>query len=69
MPIYQYRCKTCQKIIEVKEEISAAPAEHCQDLVDCQDNSEVYRIISNRQFILKGSGWFKDGYSKGDTNA
>lgn len=58
MPIYEYRCTKCHKTFERFQKITDDP------LTDCPDCSgKVERLISSTSFSLKGSGWYKDGYS------
>ena len=58
MPVYEYECKTCQKIFEVQQKMSDGPLETCPDC-----GAEVKKIMSMNSFQLKGSGWYADGYS------
>lgn len=60
MPIYEYYCKHCDKIIEIEQSISDNPLTICPE---CGKNS-FKRLISNTTFMLKGSGWYKDGYAE-----
>jgi len=61
MPIYTYECSRCNDVFETTQGINDKPLKRHKD---CGGNLQ--RIISNTSFVLKGSGWFKDGYSKGD---
>lgn len=59
MPTYVYLCNCCghkQEIIRKISEMEARP--------DCEKCKEgpMERVISAATFILKGSGWAKDGY-------
>ena len=58
MPIYEYQCDSCDKVIEVIQRMSEKPLSHCPD---CQ--GEVTKLVSKSAFHLKGGGWFADGYS------
>jgi len=58
MPIYEYKCKTCEKTKE-KLQNHNDPAPKCEK---CQ--KEMVRQISRPDFHLKGGGWYKDGYQK-----
>ena len=58
MPIYEYECRSCQKITEVKQSLSDPPLSTCEIC-----GGEVSKIISQSSFRLKGGGWFADGYS------
>ncbi len=57
MLTYEYQCKVCQHHFEAEQRISDAPLTECPE---CK--GEVQRLISNGNFILQGSGWYKDGY-------
>lgn len=59
MPIYEYTCKSCGKNFETMQKISEPPVAPCPKCGDTAD-----RMISRTSFTLKGSGWYKDGYSK-----
>jgi putative FmdB family regulatory protein len=59
MPIYEYRCKTCGK----KTEILFLKSKQSRNPTCC--NKPMCKTIGRTTFILKGSGWYKDGYSKG----
>jgi len=60
MPIYEYSCKSCGDKFECMQRISEAPVAPCPRCGTTAD-----RMISQTSFALKGSGWYKDGYSKG----
>lgn len=59
MPTYVYRCSNCGSEIEVVQKMTDAKLTQCSN---CQTYS-LERIITNGSFVLRGSGWFKDGYS------
>jgi len=59
MPYYEYECVECGKI-EVEQKITDSILEKCPICA-----SKITKLISsNTSFQLKGSGWYKDGYSK-----
>lgn len=58
MPIYEFECKSCHKVTEIVQSISASPLAECPE---CQ--GIVKKLISQSSFQLKGSGWYADGYS------
>ncbi len=62
MPIYEYRCSSCQRIIEVMQKFSDKPLTKCPAC-----SGRLTRIISNCSFQLKGTGWYVTDYKKGDT--
>jgi putative FmdB family regulatory protein len=57
--VYEYRCPKCAKNVELDQHLGD-PAPIC-----CEENCniEMERIISKTSFVLKGSGWYRDGYS------
>ena len=59
MPIYEYRCNDCEKDLEVIQKFSDNPLTECPE---CQGNLQ--RLTSQSAFVLKGGGWYKEGYSK-----
>ena len=63
MPTYSYHCDACQHELEAEQRISDAPLKKCPKC----SKSKLRRMISSGNFILKGGGWYSDGYgsSKG----
>lgn len=58
MPLYEFKCKKCNRTIEVLQKYNDPPPM-------CKDHKEAHeteRIISKTGFSLKGTGWYKDGY-------
>ncbi len=64
MPIYEYRCLDCSEEFEVIQKVSARPLRRCRK---CGGRLE--KLISRTSFVLKGGGWYADGYSKGSSPA
>jgi putative FmdB family regulatory protein len=62
MPIYEYRCNACGRIIEVMQKFSDKPLSRCPAC-----SGKISRIISNCSFHLKGTGWYVTDYKKGDS--
>ncbi len=62
MPTYEYEC-TKGHHFDVVQRISDPPLERCRV---CR--SKVHRLISAAGFILKGGGWYADGYSSSSGN-
>lgn len=58
MPKYDYECEKCNRIDEKEHTISFSGSISCDV---CGEN--LNRLITKTSFSLKGSGWFKDGYS------
>jgi putative FmdB family regulatory protein len=65
MPIYEYKCKACNREFEYQQRM-ADP-----DKTDCEacGESALERLISRTAFQLKGSGWYKDLYSSSKPEA
>ena len=59
MPIYEYRCPSCDSEFELIQKFfdTIAICPNCNS-----DNAK--RMMSKNSFVLKGSGWARDGYSK-----
>ena len=64
MPIYEYKCKSCGKVIEVIQKLGDRPLRKCRA---CSGPLE--KLISRTSFQLKGGGWFEQGYHKGGSKA
>jgi putative FmdB family regulatory protein len=58
MPIYEYRCESCQQELETIQKISDPP------LTDCPSCGEpaLKKKISAAGFRLKGSGWYETDF-------
>ena len=57
MPIYEYECPSCGERFERMVKLGAAiPA--CPKC----ESANVRKLVSAAAFVLKGSGWYKDGY-------
>jgi putative FmdB family regulatory protein len=62
MPTYDYEC-TKGHTFEVTQRISDPPLKRCKI---CR--AKARRLISATGFILKGGGWYADGYSSSRSN-
>lgn len=60
MPIYEYECLSCDKIVEVMQGISEEPLSVCPSC-----SGKMRKLVSRSAFHLKGGGWYADGYSNG----
>lgn len=61
MPIYVYVCPKCNYTTEIMQQMGSKEVPLC-----CSESCsalEMERVISSSTFVLKGSGWAKDGYS------
>lgn len=63
MPTYSYECEACGRGFELEQRISDPPIKKCPNC----GKLKARRMISSGNFILKGGGWYSDGYgsSKG----
>ena len=59
MPLFELKCINCNKIVEVLIISKTDQLPTCCSL--CSGKLE--QIISNTSFRLRGTCWFKDGYS------
>lgn len=60
MPIYEYRCSSCDHELEKLQRMSDP------ELTDCPDCGEetLNRLVSAAGFRLKGSGWYETDFKK-----
>ena len=65
MPIHEYRCTNCGYQTEVLARRTDPQT------IDCLQCSQVtlVRQLSNPNFSLAGSGWYKDGYENKASSA
>lgn len=75
MPTYVYRCEAGHEL-EIQQSITEAPLAWCPcpvsvdseyggnefDVVDC--GARLRRVIQPAGIVLKGSGWYRDGYGR-----
>ena len=61
MPIYEYKCQSCENELEKLQRLSD-PA-----LTDCPacDEPALRRLISAAGFRLKGAGWYETDFKQG----
>jgi putative FmdB family regulatory protein len=58
MPIYEYQCEKCDHEFEREQRIVDPPVKTCPK---CRGR-KVTKLISRSSFVLKGGGWYADGY-------
>lgn len=58
MPVYEYECCKCGKVVEVWQSLSDEPMTDCPDCA-----GSLKKLISMSSFRLKGGGWYADGYA------
>src|SRR4051812_6446777 len=59
MPTYDYACTSCGNTWELEQRIVENPAKKCPK---CEKNTAKRQISGGGAFILKGGGWYADGY-------
>jgi putative FmdB family regulatory protein len=59
MPTYDYICTACNHAWELEQRIVEDPVRKCPK---CRANKAKRQISSGAGFILKGGGWYADGY-------
>jgi putative FmdB family regulatory protein len=60
MPIYEYGCAGCGRKLEVQQKVADPPLTTCPEC----GAEQLEKLISATAFVLKGGGWYKDGYGK-----
>ena len=65
MPTYSYRCDACDSEWEQEQRISEAAVRKCPKC----GKLKARRMITNGNFILKGGGWYSDGYGAGSKSS
>ncbi len=63
MPIYEYACTRCGHQFEKIQKFSDRPIRTCPE---CKGRVE--KLVSQSAFVLKGGGWYADGYGGGRKN-
>jgi len=58
MPTYDYQCQKCEFEFEREQRITEDPIKTCPK---CKSR-KAKRLLSASNFILKGGGWYADGY-------
>lgn len=60
MPTYEYRCQNCGHEWEVFQSMKDDPVTECPS---CGEPEAKRQISAGTGFILKGGGWYADGYA------
>ncbi len=58
MPIYEYECESCGKVVESWQKFSDPPLTTCESC-----GGRLHKLISMSSFHLKGSGWYVTDYA------
>lgn len=61
MPIYEYKCESCQERFEMLQKFSDDPLTEC---ILCH-GGPVKKLMSASAFVLKGSGFYVNDYASG----
>lgn len=65
MPTYSYLCDACGGSFEIEQRISEDPIKKCS----LCGKPQARRQIVSGNFILKGGGWYSDGYGSGSKSS
>jgi putative FmdB family regulatory protein len=65
MPTYSYQCEACDREFEKEQRISEAAIRKCPSC----GKLKLRRLITSGNFILKGGGWYSDGYGSASKSA
>ncbi len=65
MPTYSYICDACGESFEKEQRISEDPIKKCPNC----GKSKARRQIVSANFILKGGGWYSDGYGSSSSSS
>lgn len=58
MPVYEYECKKCGRVVEAYQKFSDVPLKKCD-----RCSGRLQKLISHSTFHLKGSGWYVTDYA------
>jgi putative FmdB family regulatory protein len=62
MPIYEYRCESCEHTLEALQKISDQPLSDCPECA----KPTLKKLISAAAFRLKGGGWYETDFKTGN---
>jgi len=65
MPTYDYQCQKCGFEFEREQRITEDPIKTCPE---CKSR-QAKRLLSAPGFILKGGGWYADGYGSSSASS
>lgn len=60
MPTYEYACPVCKHQFEAEQRITDEPLKECPK---CRVAALKRLISGGTGFVLRGGGWYIDGYS------
>ncbi len=58
MPVYEYECGKCGRVIEAYQNFSDLPLRKCEHC-----SGKLQKLISQSTFHLKGTGWYVTDYA------
>ena len=58
MPIYEYECTKCGRVLEAWQKFSDRPLRRCGHC-----SGKLHKLISQSAFHLKGTGWYVTDYA------
>ncbi len=58
MPIYEFVCEECGRLVERLQKVNDPPPDACPEC-----GGKMAKIMSRNSFQLKGGGWYRDLYS------
>ena len=64
MPIYEFVCEACGRIVERLQKLTDPPPGACPEC-----GGKMAKIMSRNSFQLKGGGWYRDLYSSPSSNS
>lgn len=59
MPLYEYQCKKCGRVVEKIQKFSDPPLTKCE-----QCGGKLERLLSPPAIQFKGAGWYVTDYAK-----
>lgn len=65
MPIYEYECKSCGRLLEVLQKVDSPAPEACESCT----KGPLIKVMSRTGFILKGGGWYVTDFRGGSKPA
>src|SRR5947199_5726811 len=63
MPIYEFVCEACGRIVERLQKVSDPPPDACPEC-----GGKMAKIMSRNSFQLKGGGWYRDLYGSSSSS-
>ena len=61
MPIYEYRCGSCEQTLEALQRMSDEPLKLCPSC----GKETLSKMVSAASFRLKGGGWYETDFKTG----